>query len=80
MARRHERLVAQFERYEAQIRQLAASSRKFDRLATEYEALRERIHALEASGDVGPDYTELCNRRDGLQEELVVMMQEAERG
>lgn len=78
MGHKHERLIAQFKRYEPQIRKLARSSREFDELATEYETMRERIHELEASGDVGPDYTDLCNRRDDLQEALVVMMQEAE--
>lgn len=78
MAYKHDNLIRQFQQYEQQIRKLAASSSEFDDLATEYEMLREKIHDLEASGDVGPDYTDLCNRRDDLQETLVVMMQEAE--
>lgn len=78
MAQRHERLISQFPEYERQIRKLAQSSRDFDDLASQYERLREEIHKLEASGDVGPDYTTLCERRDALQESLVVLMQEAE--
>ncbi len=78
MAHTHERLIAQFPRYERQIRELAASDAEFDELAAEYETLRSEIHDLEASGDVGPDYTDLCDRRDDLQETLVIMMQEAE--
>lgn len=78
MAYKHENLIRQFQHYEQQIRKLAATNPEFDELATEYETLREQIHELEASGDVGPDYTDLCNRRDDLQETLVIMMQEAE--
>jgi len=78
MVYKQENLIRQFQRYEQQIRKLAASSPEFDDLATEYETLREKIHELEASGDVGPDYTDLCNRRDDLQETLVIMMQESE--
>lgn len=77
MAEKHELLIRQFPRYEVQIRQLVARNGDFDDLAGEYERLRAEIHALEASGDVGPDYTILCDRRDSLQETLVVMMQEA---
>ena len=77
MAHKHERLIRQFPRYEQTIRKLSASNRNFDDLASEYERLREEIHALEASGDVGPDYTNLCDSRDSLQETLVIMMQEA---
>ena len=76
MVYKQENLIRQFRGYEQQILKLAASSPEFDNLATEYETLREKIHELEASGDVGPDYTDLCNRRDDLQETLVVMMQE----
>ncbi len=78
MAERHERLISQFPKFEQQIRQLARSSPDFDNLASEYELLREEIHNLEGSGDVGPDYTALCDRRDALQESLVLMIQEAE--
>jgi uncharacterized protein YdcH (DUF465 family) len=78
MVHKHERLISQFPRHERQIRVLAASNAKFDTLAAEYENLRSQIHDLEASGDVGPDYTDLCNRRDDLQETLIIMMQEAE--
>jgi uncharacterized protein YdcH (DUF465 family) len=77
MANRHERLKSQFPEYAREIRALERSSRDFDDMASEYERLREEIHALEASGDVGLDYTILCNRRDSLQESLVIMMQEA---
>ncbi|MCK5623920.1 MAG: hypothetical protein KAJ11_16595 [Alphaproteobacteria bacterium] len=78
MVYKQENLIRQFQGYEQQILKLAASSPEFDNLATEYETLREKIHELEASGDVGPDYTDLCNRRDDLQETLVIMMQESE--
>ena len=78
MVYKQENLIRQFQGYEQQIRKLAASSPEFEDLATEYERLREKIHELEASGDVGPDYTDLCNRRDDLQETLVIMMQESE--
>jgi uncharacterized protein YdcH (DUF465 family) len=78
MVYKHENLIRQFQHYEQQIRKLAATNPEFDELGTEYETLREHIHELEASGDVGPDYTDLCNRRDDLQETLVIMMQEAE--
>lgn len=77
MAERHERLINQFLQYVRQIRELTQSSRDFNDMAGEYERLREEIHKLEASGDVGPDYTTLCDRRDALQESLVIMMQEA---
>ncbi len=77
MGRKHDSLIRQFPEYEREIRRLARSNRDFDDLAAEYERLREEIHALEASGDAGPDYTNLCERRDSLQEALVVMMQEA---
>jgi uncharacterized protein YdcH (DUF465 family) len=76
VAHKHEALVRQFPEYERQIRELAAANRDFDELATSYVGLRRRIHALEASGDVGPDYTNLCDRRDSLQETLVIMIQE----
>lgn len=76
MPYKHEKLITQFREYERQIRELAASNPKFDDLATEYEGLSEEIHELEASGDVGPDYTSLCDRRDTLQETLVIMLQE----
>jgi len=59
MAHKHEYLMRQFQHYEQQIRKLAASSVEFNKLASEYESLRETIHDLEASGDVGPDYTDL---------------------
>ena len=78
MAQKHEKLLAQFPEYRAQILALSASDRNFDQLAVEYEQLREEIHRLEASGDAGPDYTNLCDRRDRLQEALVIMMQDAE--
>ena len=77
MVHKHESLISQFPKYEQQIRRLAASNAEFDDLAAEYEDLRRKIHELDASGDVGPDYTDLCNRRDDLQETLVIMMQEA---
>lgn len=77
MAAKHESLRRQFPEYEQQILKLSASNPNFDELATEYERLREEIHKLEASGDVGPDYTNLCGNRDSLQETLVVIMQEA---
>ena len=78
MVHKHDSLIRQFQRYERQIRELAGSDPEFDGLAAEYENLCEEIHKLEASGDVGPDYTDLCNRRDDLQETLVIMMQKAE--
>jgi len=78
MAHKHDNLIRQFHRYERQIRELAVSDPEFDDLAAEYENLCVEIHQLEASGDVGPDYTDLCNRRDDLQETLVIMMQKAE--
>lgn len=77
MVQKHESLISQFPRFEQQIKKLAASNAEFDDLAAEYENLRREIHELEASGDVGPDYTDLCNRRDDLQETLVIMLQEA---
>ena len=80
MAQKHEKLIAQFPEYEAQILALSAADGDFDRLATDYEQLREEIHRLEASGDVGPDYTNLCDSRDRLQEALVIMMQDAKEG
>ena len=80
MAELHAALIRQFPKYKTQIEVLIASDRDFEDLASEYQRLREEIHALEASGDVGPDYTNLCNRRDALQDELVVKMQEARGG
>ncbi len=77
MAEKHERLISQFPEFAQEIPGLAKSNRDFDSLASEYERLREEIHELEASGDVGPDFTTLCDRRDALQESLVNMMQEA---
>lgn len=73
----HKALMRQFPKYERQIRVLAAANPDFDALATDYERLRAQIHELEASGDVGPDYTNLCDARDSLQERLVIMLQEA---
>ena len=80
MAELHAALIRQFPKYKTQIEVLIASDPDFEDLASEYQRLREEIHALEASGDVGPDYTNLCNRRDALQDELVVKMQEARGG
>lgn len=77
MTDKHETLIRQFPEYARQIRLLAGSNRDFDALASEYERLRSQIHELEASGDVGPDYTNLCDARDSLQETLVIMLQEA---
>ena len=80
MAELHAALIRQFPKYKTQIEVLIASDRDFEALASEFQCLREEIHALEASGDVGPDYTNLCNRRDALQEELVIKMQEVTGG
>lgn len=80
MIEKHTGLLRQFPEYKTQIETLIASDPDFEGLASEYERLREEIHALEASGDVGPDYTDLCNRRDSLQELLVIKMQEAPGG
>ena len=80
MTEQHAALIHQFLEYKTQIEVLIASDPDFEDLASEYQRLRQEIHALEASGDVGPDYTNLCNRRDSLQEELVIKMQEARGG
>ncbi len=80
MAELHAALIRQFPEYKTQIEALIASDPDFEDLAGEYQRLREEIHVLEASGDVGPDYTNLCNRRDSLQEELVIKMQQATGG
>ena len=80
MIEKHAALLRQFPEYKTQIDTLIASDPDFEGLASDYERLREEIHALEASGDVGPDYTDLCNRRDSLQELLVIKMQEAPGG
>jgi hypothetical protein len=80
MAQNHAALIRQFPEYKTQIEELIAKDPSFENLANDYERLREEIHALEASGDVGPNYTDLCNRRDSLQETLVIKMQEATGG
>ncbi|MDJ0945324.1 MAG: hypothetical protein QNJ30_17790 [Kiloniellales bacterium] len=80
MAELHAALIRQFPEYKTQIEALIASDPDFEDIARDYQRLREEIHALEASGDVGPDYTNLCNRRDSLQEELVIKMQEGTGG
>ena len=77
MAEKHAALIRQFPEYRAQIEELSDRDLDFDELAGDYERLRKEIHALEASGDAGPDYTILCDRRDSLQEMLVIKMQEA---
>ena len=77
MAGHHAALIRQFPDYKTQIEELIAKDPSFEGLASDYERVREEIYALEASGDVGPDYTDLCNRRDSLQETLVIKMQEA---
>ena len=73
-------MIRQFPEYKTQIEVLIARDPDFEEIARDYQRLREEIHALEASGDVGTDYTVLCNRRDALQEELVIKMQEATSG
>ena len=77
MAQKHAALIRQFPEYKTQIEELITKDPNFEGVASEYERLREDIHAQEATGRFGPDYTNLCDQRDSLQEILVEMMQKA---